>query len=117
MTGNIKVALAGAGAFGIKHLDGIKNIDGVEVVSLVGRRIGPTKEIAARYAIRHVTTDLADSLALSELDAVIFARLPRCMRHNRWRASRLGSMCRSRSHSQIPGPMRKRSSTCRNRPD
>ena len=31
----IKVALAGAGAFGIKHLDGIKNIDGVEVVSLV----------------------------------------------------------------------------------
>ena len=25
----IKVALAGAGAFGIKHLDVIKNIDGV----------------------------------------------------------------------------------------
>ena len=37
MTRTIKVALAGAGAFGIKHLDGIKNIDGVEVVSLVGR--------------------------------------------------------------------------------
>jgi 2-hydroxy-4-carboxymuconate semialdehyde hemiacetal dehydrogenase len=71
VTGSIKVALAGAGAFGIKHLDGIKNIDGVEVVSLVGRRIEPTKEIAARYAIPHVTTDLADSLALSELDAVI----------------------------------------------
>ena len=28
----IKVALAGAGAFGIKHLDGIKNIAGVEVI-------------------------------------------------------------------------------------
>ncbi len=27
----IKVALAGAGAFGIKHLDGIKNIPDVEV--------------------------------------------------------------------------------------
>ena len=39
MTKTIKVALAGAGAFGIKHLDGIKNIDGVEVVSLVGRRL------------------------------------------------------------------------------
>ena len=33
----IKVALAGAGAFGIKHLDGIRHIPDVEVVSLVGR--------------------------------------------------------------------------------
>ena len=31
MSKTIKVALAGAGAFGIKHLDGIQNIDGVEV--------------------------------------------------------------------------------------
>ena len=68
---NIKVALAGAGAFGIKHLDGIKSIDGVEVVSLVGRELDKTKEVAARYGIGHVTTDLADSLALDEVDAVI----------------------------------------------
>ncbi len=67
----IKVALAGAGAFGIKHLDGIKNIDGVEVVSLVGRRLEPTQEVAAKYGIGHVTTDLAESLALPEVDAVI----------------------------------------------
>ncbi len=67
----IKVALAGAGAFGIKHLDGIKNIDGVEVVSLIGRDLGKTKEVAARYGIGHVTTDLSDSLALNEVDAVI----------------------------------------------
>ena len=71
MAKTIKVALAGAGAFGIKHLDGIKDIGDVEVVSLVGRRIEPTKEIAAKYGIPHVTTELADSLALSELDAVI----------------------------------------------
>ncbi len=67
----IKVALAGAGAFGIKHLDGIKNIDGVEVVSLISRDLDKTKEVAARYGIGHVTTDLADSLALKEVDAVI----------------------------------------------
>ena len=67
----IRVALAGAGAFGIKHLDGIKNIDGVEVVSLVGRDIEKTKEAAAKYGIKHVTTDLAESLALKEVDAVI----------------------------------------------
>ena len=67
----IKVALAGAGAFGIKHLDGIRNIDGVQVVSLVGRELDKTREVADKYGIGHVTTDLADSLALQEVDAVI----------------------------------------------
>ena len=67
----IKVALAGAGAFGIKHLDGIKNIDGVEVVSLISRDLEKTREVAAKYGIGHVTTDLADALALPEVDAVI----------------------------------------------
>ena len=67
----IKVALAGAGAFGIKHLDAIKLIDGVEVVSLVSRELDKTKEVAAKYGIGHVTTNLADSLALKEVDAVI----------------------------------------------
>ena len=67
----IRVALAGAGAFGIKHLDGIKNIDGVEVISLISRDIDKTKEVAARYGIGHTTTDLAESLALKEVDAVI----------------------------------------------
>ena len=71
MTKTIKVALAGAGAFGIKHLDGIRKIDGVEVVSLVGRRLEPTQEVAAQYGIGHVTTDLAEALALPEVDAVI----------------------------------------------
>ena len=67
----IKAALAGAGAFGIKHLDGIKNIDGVEVVSLIGRELDKTREVAQKYGIDHVTTDLADTLALPEVDAVI----------------------------------------------
>jgi len=71
MSKTIKVALAGAGAFGIKHLDGIKNIDGVEAVSLIGRELEKTKEVAVKYGIGHVTTDLAESLALSEVDAVI----------------------------------------------
>jgi 2-hydroxy-4-carboxymuconate semialdehyde hemiacetal dehydrogenase len=71
MSKTIKVTLAGAGAFGIKHLDGIKKIDGVEVVSLVSRELAKTREVAARYGIGHVTTDLADSLALKEVDAVI----------------------------------------------
>ncbi len=67
----IHVALAGAGAFGIKHLDGIQKIDGVAVVSLVGRDLAKTRAVADQYGIGHVSTDLADSLALPEVDAVI----------------------------------------------
>ena len=71
MSKTIKVALAGAGAFGIKHLDGIKNIAGVEVVSLISRDLEKTREVAGQYGIAHVTTELSESLALPELDAVI----------------------------------------------
>jgi 2-hydroxy-4-carboxymuconate semialdehyde hemiacetal dehydrogenase len=71
MTKPIKVALAGAGAFGIKHLDAIRLIDGVEVVSVVGREVAKTQEVAKKYGIGHVATDLAASLALPEVDAVI----------------------------------------------
>ena len=67
----LRVALAGAGAFGIKHLDGIRNIDGVEVVSLIGRDLDKTREVARQYDIGHVTTELSESLALPEVDAVI----------------------------------------------
>ncbi len=68
---SIKVALAGAGAFGIKHLDAMKLIPDVEVVSLVSRDLAKTQEVAARYGIPHVTTELAESLAIREVDAVI----------------------------------------------
>jgi 2-hydroxy-4-carboxymuconate semialdehyde hemiacetal dehydrogenase len=67
----MKIALAGAGAFGEKHLDGLKLIDGVEVTSLVGRRLEPTQAIAAKYGIGHATTDLAESLKRDDVDAVI----------------------------------------------
>jgi 2-hydroxy-4-carboxymuconate semialdehyde hemiacetal dehydrogenase len=67
----INVALAGAGAFGIKHLDAIKNIPDVKVVSVISRELAKTQEVADKYGIAHVTTELADSLALKEVDAVI----------------------------------------------
>ena len=67
----IRVALAGAGAFGVKHLEGIRNIDGVEVVSLVGRQLDKTREVAAKFGIGHVSTDLGESLAIEDVDAVI----------------------------------------------
>ena len=67
----IKVAVAGAGAFGVKHLEAIAAIDGVEVISLVSRELAKTQQVADKFGIRHVSTNLADSLAIKEVDAVI----------------------------------------------
>ena len=71
MSQNIGVALVGAGAFGIKHLDGLHNIKDVKVVSVVGRELEKTKAIADQYGIDHVATELEESLALDRVDAVI----------------------------------------------
>jgi len=67
----MKVLLAGAGAFGIKHLDGIEKIDDASVIGLVGRRLEPTKEVAGQYGIENVFTDLAEALKLPQVEAVI----------------------------------------------
>jgi 2-hydroxy-4-carboxymuconate semialdehyde hemiacetal dehydrogenase len=70
---SMKLCLAGGGAFGKKHLDALALIEGVEVVSLVGRRAEATAELAAAYGIGHATTRLEDSLAMPEIDAVVLA--------------------------------------------
>lgn len=67
----LKVALAGAGAFGCKHLDAIARIDNVEVVSLVGRTQEKTQVIAESYGISQATTRLDDVLERDDIDAVI----------------------------------------------
>jgi 2-hydroxy-4-carboxymuconate semialdehyde hemiacetal dehydrogenase len=71
MSRPIQVALAGAGAFGIKHLDAMKLIADTKVVSLIGRELAPTKAVAEKYGIEHVATDLSESLARHDVDAVI----------------------------------------------
>ena len=73
MSRPIKVALAGAGAFGLKHLDAIKLIDGVECISVIGRELDKTQEAAKKYGVAHATTDLAEALRQPGLDAVILA--------------------------------------------
>jgi 2-hydroxy-4-carboxymuconate semialdehyde hemiacetal dehydrogenase len=66
-----RVALAGAGAFGVKHLEALQKIDGVQVVSLIGRELEKTREVANKFSVSHVTTQLEESLARSDVDAVI----------------------------------------------
>jgi 2-hydroxy-4-carboxymuconate semialdehyde hemiacetal dehydrogenase len=67
----MRIALAGAGAFGIKHLDAIARIDDIEVVSIVSRTLEQAREVAATYGATQATVDLDDVLANPEVDAVI----------------------------------------------
>jgi len=67
----MRIALAGAGAFGEKHLDGLKNIEGVEIVSIISRKAEQAAEVAAKYGAKHSGTDLSEALARDDVDAVI----------------------------------------------
>jgi len=49
----MKIVMAGQGAFGIKHLEAMEKIDGVEVVSLAGGSPESTKAVAERFKIPH----------------------------------------------------------------
>ncbi len=71
MTQPIRIALAGAGAFGEKHLDGLKNIPDVEIVSIISRTAEQAAAVAAKYGAKHSSTELDDALARDDVDAVI----------------------------------------------
>jgi len=67
----MRIAVAGAGAFGIKHLDALTAIDQVSVTSVVSRRPEQAREVADKYGAPHASTELADALARDDVDAVI----------------------------------------------
>src|SRR3977135_1405942 len=67
----MKICVAGQGAFGQKHLDALKRIPDVEVVSLIGGSPAGTEEVAKKYSIKHWGNDLAEGIARA--DAVILA--------------------------------------------
>jgi len=70
----MKICVAGAaGAFGMKHLDALAKIEGVTVTSVVGRKQAEIESFAAQRGIAHATTDLAESLARDDVDAVILS--------------------------------------------
>ena len=70
----MKICVAGAaGAFGMKHLEAIAAIDGIEVVSVVGGAPDDIEGFAKERGIPHWTKDLAESLARPEVEAVILA--------------------------------------------
>lgn len=67
----VRVALVGTGAFGIKHLDALKNISDAEVTCVVSRELENVKDVAEKYNVPHYTTDFDEMLAMDDVDAVI----------------------------------------------
>ncbi len=67
----MKLCMVGEGAFGHKHLDALKNIPGVEVVTIAGGGAESTQATAEKYGIPHWTLDLAEALAQPGVEAAI----------------------------------------------
>lgn len=70
----MRICVAGAyGAFGIKHLDALKAIEGVTVTSVMGPTRAKIDALAAQRGIGHAATDLAECLKRDDVDAVILS--------------------------------------------
>jgi 2-hydroxy-4-carboxymuconate semialdehyde hemiacetal dehydrogenase len=69
----MKICVAGQGAFGVKHLEALRNIPGIEVVTLAGGSPDSTKEVAGKFGIRHWSLDLGECLAQPGVEAAILA--------------------------------------------
>ncbi len=94
----MKVCVAGAGAFGIKHLEALAQIEGVEVTSLIGRTEA-TAETAAKFGVPHWSTDLAEGLARPGVEAAILATPTQLHAHQAEQCLRAGK------HVQVEIPM------------
>ena len=95
----MKLALIGAGAFGLKHLDALQKIEGAEVISVVGRELIATKKVALDYNIPHAATDIESALAISDVDAVILCT------PTQMHASQAIACMRAGKHVQVEIPL------------
>jgi 2-hydroxy-4-carboxymuconate semialdehyde hemiacetal dehydrogenase len=95
----MKVGVAGQGAFGVKHIEAIQNISGIEITTLTGGNPAATEEVAKKFGIPHWTGDLAESLRQPGLDAVILAT------PTQMHADQAVQCMRAGKHVQIEIPM------------
>lgn len=67
----MRIALVGAGAFGLKHLEALSRIEDVTVTSVISRDFDKAEEVAKKYGVQHAGTDLNEALGKDFVDAVI----------------------------------------------
>jgi 2-hydroxy-4-carboxymuconate semialdehyde hemiacetal dehydrogenase len=95
----MKVGVAGQGAFGVKHIEAIRNMPGIEIVTLAGGSPAATEEVASKFGIPHWTGDLGESLKQPGLEAVILAT------PTQMHAQQAEQVMRAGKHVQIEIPM------------
>jgi len=95
----MKIGIAGQGAFGIKHLEAIANIPGIEVITLTGGNQSATEEVAKKFKIPHFTGDLGESLKQPGLEAMILAT------PTQMHAKQAEQVMRAGKHVQVEIPM------------
>jgi 2-hydroxy-4-carboxymuconate semialdehyde hemiacetal dehydrogenase len=95
----VKVCVAGAGAFGVKHLEAIGSIDGMQVVSLVESDADKAGAVAARFGIAHTSPSLDEVLARDDVDAVILCT------PTQMHASQALACLRAGKHVEVEIPM------------
>jgi 2-hydroxy-4-carboxymuconate semialdehyde hemiacetal dehydrogenase len=69
----VRIALAGVGAFGNRHLDGLAAIEGAEVVVVVDPVLEAAQRAAEARGIPDATASLDEAIARDDVDAVILA--------------------------------------------
>jgi 2-hydroxy-4-carboxymuconate semialdehyde hemiacetal dehydrogenase len=95
----MKICLVGEGAFGKKHLAGLRNIEDVEVAVLVGGDAGATEALAKEQGIPKWTLDLQEGLSEPGVQAAILAT-PTPMH-----ASQAIEVLRAGKHVEVEIPM------------
>ena len=70
----MRICVAGAyGAFGLKHLDALKNIEDIEVVSVMGPNRNKIAALANERRIEHFSDSLEECISLQNVDAIILS--------------------------------------------
>jgi len=67
----MNIAVVGTGAFGLKHLDALANIDDVAVICVVGSNMKSAQEVADKYKVASATDNYNEMLKRKDIDAVI----------------------------------------------
>ena len=74
MSDKIRIAVVGAnGAFGMKHLDGLVNIDDAEVTVVAATSQEKADAVASKYGVANAVVGLEAVLERDDVDAVILA--------------------------------------------
>lgn len=98
--GKVRIAVVGAaGAFGMKHLDGLRNIAEAEVTVVSGTRPESVQAVAEQYGIPNAVVGLDAVLARDDVDAVILAT------PTQQHAAQTQAVLAARKHVQVEIPL------------